>query len=201
MFKKALIIASLLVNPVVALAMPKINAQAPDFSLKGHDGKTYKLSDYKDKFVVLEWWNKDCPFVAKHYSSGNMQKLQKEYGDKGVVWFTILSSAPGKQGYLKPDEIKKVMAEQNAKQKVVLIDEDGKVGQMYAAKTTPHMYIINPKGSLIYMGAIDDKPTVKVEDLKSATNYVKEALDLAMQDKAVKHQSTKPYGCSIKYKS
>ncbi|MFW7379592.1 MAG: thioredoxin family protein [Oligoflexus sp.] len=209
MLKSALILASLLAVPAASYAKPTnnqkdttkavINQKAPDFSLPGHDGKTYKLSDFEGKTVVLEWWNKDCPFVVKHYSSGNMQGLQTQYTDKGVVWFTMLSSAPGKQGHLKPDEIKKVMDEQKGQQTAVLIDEKGEVGRDYGAQTTPHMYVINKEGKLVYMGAIDNRPTPHQKDLKGATNYVKGALEATLAQKDVELATTKAYGCNVKY--
>jgi len=198
LLKLSILCTSLLLGPL-ALSAPVVNKPAPDFSLLGHDGKTHKLSDQKGKYVVLEWWNKDCPFVVKHYNTGNMQGLQAEFAEKGVVWYTVLSSAPKKQGHLPADGIKQAMGQVNGKQAAVLMDEDGKVGQLYAAKTTPHMYIINPEGTLIYMGAIDDKPTANEKDVEGAKNFVKLALGQSMSGSQVEVASTKPYGCSVKY--
>ncbi len=176
-----------------------IEKKAPDFSLTGIDGKTYKLSDYAGKYVVLEWNNFDCPFVKKHYGSGNMQALQKKYVDKGVVWFTICSSAPGKQGYYETNPLKKMVAERKIASTAYLRDPDGTVGRLYGAKTTPNMFVINPEGVLIYAGAIDDKPSTNQADIKGATNYVASCLDAAMAGKAVPTSSTASYGCSVKY--
>jgi peroxiredoxin len=172
---------------------------APDFSLKGHDGKTYKLSDFKGKHVVLEWYNVGCPFVKKHYEPGNMQKLQADYTKKGIVWLQVVSSAPGKQGHVTQEEAKKLVKEQKANSTALLMDPNGKVGKMYDAKTTPHMYIINPQGKLVYQGAIDSMPTTDSDDIPKARNYVTEALDALMKGKTVKVAQTKAYGCSVKY--
>jgi peroxiredoxin len=179
----------------------KIGAVAPSFELKGQDGKTYKLSDFKDQTVVLEWYNKDCPYVKKHYDSerSNMQTLQKKYADKGVVWFQIISSVPGKQGYETPEEAQATMKSVKSAAKAVLLDIDGKVGLSYDAKTTPHMYVINKNQELVYAGAIDDKPTAKTADIDTAKNYVVEALDAVLDGKKVPTESTKAYGCSVKY--
>jgi peroxiredoxin len=176
-----------------------IDKAAPDFSLPGIDGKTYKLSDFKGKYVVLEWNNFDCPFVKKHYGSGNMQALQKKYVEEGVVWLTICSSAPGKQGHYDADALKKMTAEQKIASTAYLQDSDGSVGRAYAAKTTPNMFVISPEGILIYAGAIDDKPSTNPEDVKGASNYVQASLDAAMAGKAIATKSTAPYGCSVKY--
>jgi cytochrome oxidase Cu insertion factor (SCO1/SenC/PrrC family) len=176
-----------------------INKKAPDFSLVGIDGKTYKLSDYAGKYVVLEWNNPDCPFVRKHYGSGNMQALQKRYVDEGVVWLTICSSARGKQGYYEPDALKPMLKKLKVASTAYLRDPEGTVGRLYAAKTTPDMFVIDPKGVLIYAGAIDDKPSTNLDDIKGARNYVAACLDAAMAGKAVATASTASYGCSVKY--
>jgi len=172
---------------------------APDFSATDSNGKTQTLSKMKGKFVVLEWFNQGCPYVKKHYDSGNMQKLQKQYTGKDVVWWTILSSAPGKQGYETAAEANATMKEKGAASSAVLLDPEGKIGKLYQAKTTPHLFVIDPKGSLIYMGAIDDKASTDVADLSGATNYVSQALDAAMAGKPVVNAATVPYGCSVKY--
>jgi len=182
-----------------ALEEPKIGTTAPDFSVSDHKGKTHHLSDYKGKWVVLEWKNHGCPFVAKHYDSGNMQKLQKTYTAKGVTWLSIISSAEGKQGFATKDQVAKDLVKYKAAPTAVLLDTDGKVGKMYGAKTTPAMYVINPKGLLVYSGAIDDKPTTELSDVNTAKNYVAAALDEAMAGKKVTTASTKSYGCSVKY--
>jgi len=172
---------------------------APDFSLPDADGKTHKLSSYRGKYVILEWFNHECPFVRKHYDSNNMQNIQKELTQKEVVWLTINSSAPKKQGHLTPQKAKKVIQEENAKATALLLDPEGKVGRLYNAKTTPHMFVINPKGLLIYQGAIDDKPSTSQKDLAGAKNFVRVATLESMAGKPVSNPSTKPYGCSVKY--
>jgi glutathione peroxidase-family protein len=177
----------------------EINAKAPNFSLKDSNGKEHSLSDFAGKTIVLEWINYDCPFVKKHYDSGNMQSLQEKYTQKGVIWLAICSSAKGKQGHFSNDEINKRSKEHNAKFTAYLIDEDGKVGKMYGAKTTPHMYVINSKGNLVYAGAIDDIKSTDKDDIKKAKNYVAKALDEVLSDKEVTTKSTTPYGCSVKY--
>ena len=176
-----------------------IDQQAPDFSLTGIDGKTYKLSDFKGKYVVLEWNNLDCPFVKKHYGSGNMQALQKKYTDKGVVWLTICSSAEGKQGFYQPAALQEMTKERKLSSTAYLRDADGTVGKEYGAKTTPNMFIVNPEGVLIYAGAIDDKPSPDPNDIPGATNYVAACLDASMAGKAVATKTTVPYGCGVKY--
>lgn len=176
-----------------------IDKPAPDFTLKDVKGIEHSLSDYEGKYIVLEWINFGCPFVQKHYKSGNMQKLQKKYTDKGVVWLSICSSAPGKQGHHSAEEIETQLKEWKAAQTAYLIDEEGIVGRMYGAKTTPHMFIINPEGHLIYAGGIDDIRSTDVDDIQKAKNYVAAALDAAMAGKEIADQSTQPYGCSVKY--
>jgi peroxiredoxin len=182
-----------------ALAAPQTGQPAPEFSLTDSNGKSHKLSDFKGKFVVLEWLNHGCPFVVKHYGSGNMQKLQKEYTGKDVVWLSIASSAPGKQGHMSPEDTNKTKEEKGSAASAVLLDEDGTVGRLYDAKVTPELYVIDPEGVLIYMGAIDDKKSVDAADVAGAKNYVKQALDEAMAGKAVSEPVTAAYGCGIKY--
>jgi peroxiredoxin len=179
---------------------PKVGNAAPDFSVADSKGKTHSLSDYKGKYVVLEWFNPGCPFVKKHYESGNMQKLQKEFGGKNVAWLTVDSSAPGEQGHLTSEQANKTMADWKINSTALLLDPDGKVGQTYGAKNTPQMFVINPEGKLIYQGAIDSKPSADQSDIPSSTNYVKAALDESLAGKPVTTASTKPYGCSVKYK-
>lgn len=178
----------------------KVGSDAPAFTLKDTTGKTHSLSDFKGKFVVLEWFNEGCPFVQKHYSSGNMQKLQKEYTGKDVVWLSINSSAPGEQGHVTPESASKTIKDWKMDATKLLLDHDGKVGKMYGAKTTPHMFVINKEGKLIYQGAIDSKATPNTTDIASSANYVKVALDNSMAGKPVATTSTKPYGCAVKYK-
>ena len=149
---------------------------------------------------MLEWFNPECPFVKKHYGSGNMQKLQEEFTGKGVVWLTIDSSAPGLEGNLTAEQAEKKIAEWKTKQTALLLDPDGKAGRTYGAKNTPHMFVINPEGKIIYEGAIDSKATPNPADIASSTNYVKVALDESLGGKPVSNANTKPYGCSVKYK-
>jgi len=177
----------------------KIGQPAPNFKLSSATGKKYSLSDYKGQWVVLEWINLQCPFVLKHYNSKNMQTLQQNYTKKEVVWLSICSSAPGKQGNFSGEELTAQIKEVSSSSTAYLIDGDGKVGHSYGAKTTPHMFIINPKGVLVYAGAIDDKPSVKLEDVKGATNFVAAALDAGLAKKVIKVSSTVSYGCSVKY--
>lgn len=176
-----------------------IGKPAPDFTLTDTNGKTVALADFKGKFVVLEWTNFDCPFVKKHYGTGNMQQLQKSYTGKGVIWLTINSSAPGKQGNYAPEKWNEMLKEKGAAATAFLLDPERKVAKLYAAKTTPHMFIINADGNLIYMGAIDDKATFVPEDVKTARNYVQLALDAAMAGKPVEVTTTQSYGCGVKY--
>ena len=150
--------------------------------------------------MVLEWFNPECPFVKKHYGSGNMQKLQGEYTGKGVVWLTIDSNAPGSEGNLSPEQAQKVMKDLNTKQTALLLDPEGKAGRAYNATNTPHMFVVNPEGKIIYEGAIDSKASPNPADIPSSTNYVKVALDESMSGKPVSNANTRPYGCSVKYK-
>lgn len=173
--------------------------KAPDFTLPNAEGKKESLSNYAGKFVVLEWVNFGCPFVRKHYDSYNMQKLQEAYTKKGVIWLSICSSAEGKQGHLTSAEISRELKHKKAHPTSYLVDADGGVGKLYGAKATPHMFVINDKGILVYKGAIDDKPSVDEADLNGAKNYVKAALDEAMAGGKVSTASTKAYGCSVKY--
>lgn len=181
------------------IAAPQTGQPAPGFTLTDSDGKSHNLSDFKGKFVVLEWLNHGCPFVKKHYSSGNMQSLQKEYTGKGVVWLSIVSSAPGKQGHMTPEETNKTKNETGSAATAILLDEQGTVGKLYGAKVTPELFVINPDGLLVYSGAIDDKKSTDPADIAGAKNYVKKALDEALDGKPVSEPSTPAYGCSVKY--
>jgi peroxiredoxin len=194
-----LVFGVLALSAGAALAGVEVGQPAPDFSLPDTNGQNHQLSQYKGKWVVLEWYNPDCPFVRKHYGSGNMQSLQKEFTAKGVVWLSIDSSAPGQEGNYPADKLNEIASSQGVSRTALLLDPDGKVGHAYGAKTTPDMYIINPEGKLVYEGAIDSKPTTVVADLKTATNYVKVALDSSMTGKSVSQTVTRPYGCSVKY--
>lgn len=172
---------------------------APDFTLPGSDGQTYRLSNYLGKTVILEWTNHDCPYVRKHYGSGNMQALQKQATDDGMIWLSVISSRPGSQGYVSPDQANKLTSSRNAIPTSVLLDPEGDVGRLYAARTTPHMYIIDPDGQLVYQGAIDDKPSTRKSSLKGAKNYVLAALDDMKSNRPVQTGQTSAYGCSVKY--
>ena len=182
-----------------AQAAADVGAAAPDFSLPDSNGETRSLSDFGGQYVVLEWTNDGCPFVRKHYGSGNMQSLQKEYTAKDVAWLSIISSAPGEQGHVSGAEANALTAERDAAPTAVLLDPSGDVGREYGAKTTPHMYIIDPKGTLIYAGGIDSIPSANPQDIEKAMPYVKLALDEAMAGKPVSQAQTRPYGCSVKY--
>jgi peroxiredoxin len=183
------------------VAAATVGEPAPLFTGTDNHGQTVKLADYKGKFVVLEWHNNGCPYVQKHYNSGNMQRLQQEWTSKGVVWLTIISSAPGAQGYVTPEQSVAYVRDKKAAPTAVLLDPDGTIGHMYAAKTSPQMVVIDPKGTLIYDGAIDDKPTTDLADVTTATNYVSSALTEAMAGKPVTTPTSRPYGCSVKYAS
>lgn len=175
------------------------NTTAPEFILKDMNGSNRKLSDFKGKYVVLEWFNKDCPYVRKHYGSSNMQKLQKTYTDKGVVWLTVYSSAKGKQGYEEPAEALKTHKELKSSPSFLLADNDGKVGLLYGAKTTPHMFVVNPQQEVIYTGAIDDNSSSDAAVIPTSKNYVALALDASLAGKSVAIKHAKPYGCNVKY--
>ena len=173
--------------------------EAPDFTLTDSKGISRKLSDFRGKFVVLEWLNHDCPFVKKHYGSGNMQKLQQEYTAKGVIWLSIISSAPGKQGHRTGPQADADTKDKKANPTAVLLDPAGEVGQKYEAKTTPHMFVLDKDGKVIYAGAIDSIKSTDSADVTKAENHVRAALDAALAGKPVSTPSTKPYGCSVKY--
>jgi len=191
-------ISLLLVAEPLAWAV-RVGLPAPDFTATDTYGKSHKLSEYKGNFVVLEWHNRDCPYTHKHYASGNMQKLQKEWTGKGVVWFTVISSAPGKQGYVTANDENAYVKQVGASPTAVLLDPKGDLGRLYDAKTTPQMFIINREGNLIYDGAIDSKPTSDQADIAKATNYVQAALAEATAGKSVATPVSRPYGCSVKY--
>src|SRR5207249_7175805 len=185
------IVASLVTTALYAFDPPPVGTAAPDFSLTDAKGETYSPSQYKGKYVVLEWFNPECPFVKKHYGGGNMQKLQEEFTGKGVVWLSIDSSAAGKEGSLTPEQAEKKMSEWKTHQTALLLDPDAKAARAYAAKNTPHMFVINPEGKIIYAGAIDSKATPNPADIPSSTNYVKVALDEALAGKTVTTPSSR----------
>ena len=183
-----------------AFAAATVGQAAPDFAATDTAGKTRKLSDYKGKLVVLEWTNPGCPFVQKHYS-GNMQGLQKEFAGKGVVWLAINSTETGSGDYLAPARLAGWLGDKQAAPTATLMDESGKIGQLYGARTTPHMYIVSPQGQLIYAGGIDSIASARVDDIKTATNYVRQGLNEALGGKAISVATSRAYGCSIKYKA
>lgn len=194
------VLAALLMSATsLLIAAVKVNQPAPDFAATASSGKTIRLSDYRGKYVVLEWHNNGCPFVGKHYNSGNMQRLQKQWTGRGVVWFTIISSAPGHQGYVTAQAENDYLAKMKAAPTAALLDPSGEIGHLYDAKTSPQMVVISPQGVVIYYGAIDNKPTTDLEDIPGATNYVSLALEQAMSGKQVETPATRPYGCSVKY--
>lgn len=185
--------------PTLAQAEAVIDKPAPTFTATTADGGSLDLATLKGKIVVLEWTNHECPFVKKHYESGNIPQLQKDAAAKGIVWLQVISSAPGKQGHVDGATAKKLNETRGAKPANILLDPSGKIGQLYEAQTTPHLYIINSNGVLVYKGGIDSIATAKKEDIAKATNYVTETLAALAQGKSVPNSSTKPYGCSIKY--
>jgi len=176
-----------------------VGQSAPDFKVKDSNGKEQSLSAYKGKFVVLEWTNPGCPFVQKHYDTGNMPATQKAAEAKGAVWLTVSSTAKDAGDYKAAPDFNAWLKEKGAVPTAALMDDDGKVGQSYGARTTPHMFVISPEGKLVYAGAIDSKPTARKEDVKTATNYVTAALGEAMAGKPITKASSEPYGCSVKY--
>ena len=191
----ALILTTLAI-PALAVAP---GTPAPDSKGTDSNGVQHSLSEYRGKYVVLEWANKGCPYDQKHYLSGSMENLQKEWTSKGVVWLSVISSAPGEQGYVTPTEENNYIKTMHVASTAVLLDPTGSIGRLYEAKTTPHIFVIDPTGKLIYQGAIDNKPTTEQEDLKGADNYLNDALNASMSGKPVPVASTRPYGCSVKY--
>lgn len=193
------ILISLAFAAAQAMAAPAVGQPAPDFTLPDLSGKPVKLSDQKGKFVVLEWVNPECPYVQKHYNSANMPGLQKEFGAKNVTWLAINSTRKGHSEFKTPEEMAAWMKKAGGAPTATLLDADSKVGRLYGAVTTPHMYVIDPKGTLVYVGAIDDKRSTRESDVKTAKNFVRVALGEAMAGKPVSNANTSPYGCSIKY--
>ena len=183
----------------VACAAPEIGQPAPPFSVTDSSGKEWSLASLKGSPVILEWTNHDCPYVVKHYGSGNMQALQREATDAGYVWLSVISSAPGKQGHVSPAQADELTASRDAAPSAVLLDSDGAVGTAYGARTTPHMFLIDEEGALVYMGGIDDKPTTDQADIPGAANYVRLAMADRAAGKPVQMAVSRPYGCSVKY--
>ena len=178
----------------------RVGQPAPDFSLPDTGGKAVRLADFRGRFVVLEWTNPECPFVQKHYTSGNMQSLQKDAAAKGVVWLAVNSTEKTHQDYLAPAKLNAKMAgDWKAVPAHLLMDESGQTGKAYEAKTTPHMYLVDPAGKLVFAGGIDDKRSANPADVKTAKNFVRAALDESLAGKAVTVPTASPYGCSIKY--
>jgi len=184
---------------LAASASPAVDQPAPQFTGKTADGGAVDLSAYKGKTVILEWTNHECPYVIKHYDSGNIPRLQKEATGKGIVWLQVISSAPGKQGFVDGATAIKLNQNRGAAPSKVVLDPDGKIGTLYGAQTSPHLYIINPSGVLVYKGGIDSIPSNKKEDIAKAENYVTSALTELAAGKKVSKSSTQPYGCSVKY--
>lgn len=197
--KSLMAMIAMIALPLSVHAEAKPGQAAPAFEVKDATGKMHRLSDLTGRWTVLEWYNKDCPYVRKHYGANNMQKLQKSYTAKGVTWLTVISSAKGKQGYLEPASALKNAEEQNSSATAVLIDADGKMGKAYGAKTTPHMFVIDPAGKVVYAGAIDDNDSSDPSVIAKSKNHVSAALDEGMSGKKVTVASSRPYGCGVKY--
>lgn len=199
--RHSLLAAAVAFSSGSALAAAELDQPAPLFSASGADGHPIKLDAYRGKTVVLEWTNHECPFVKKHYESGNIPSLQKDATGKGVVWLQVISSAPGKEGYVDGATAAKVNTTRGATPTATILDPEGKIAQLYGAKTTPHLFIVNPAGVLVYKGGIDSIASSKKDDLANAENYVKTALAELSAGKKIANPNTKPYGCSIKYAS
>lgn len=197
--KTKLALASLFLLLVLPIFAVRVGEAAPGFSSTDTYGHQHSLTQCKGKFVVLEWHNQGCPYTKKHYDSANMQKLQKYWTGKGVIWLTVISSAPGKQGYVTAEQENDYVKRMGAAPTAVLLDPTGELGHLYGAKTTPHMFVINPEGRLIYDGAIDDRPTSDESDIAGARNYVTAVLEQSTAGKPVAVATSRPYGCSVKY--
>jgi peroxiredoxin len=197
----AMTIVNLSAGMQFASAEALIGAAAPAFTLTDSNGRNLSLADFKGKTVVLEWTSHECPYVGKHYRGNNMQALQKKWTGQGVVWLSVISSAPGQPGHVSPQQANKLTVDREAAPTAVLFDPTGKVGRAYGARTTPHMYVINSEGALVYKGGIDDQPTARLQDLKGARNFVDQALGEISQGKPVSVATSRAYGCSIKYGS
>jgi peroxiredoxin len=198
-FLLSLLCGAALLSTGASMAQAVVGQAAPAFSATDTSGKTVALADFKGKYVVLEWTNPGCPFVQKHYNSGNMPATQKEATAKGAVWLAVNTTAKDAGDYMAPAELQAWVKSKNAAPTAMLMDADAKVGRAYGARTTPHMYVIDPQGKLIYAGAIDSKPSADPADIKTATNYVTQALGEAMAGKPVSRATTQAYGCSVKY--
>jgi peroxiredoxin len=195
-----LLLLSLLMTMSLTIhARVNVGQPAPDFTGMDSNGKQHTLSQYRGKTVILEWTNHDCPYVVKHYSSGNMQALQKEATGNGIVWLSIISSKPGKQGHVSGSMANELTSSRNAVPTAVILDESSEIGVLYGAKTTPHMYIIDKDGQLVYMGGIDNIPSTSTKDIPKAKNYVRAALGDMTAGQPIRESVTRPYGCSVKY--
>jgi AhpC/TSA family len=192
------VVSAFALSGFMAVALPP-GSVAPEFKGVDSNGVTHSLSEYRGKYVVLEWANQGCPYEQKHYLSGNMESLQKEWTGKGVVWLSIISSAPGQQGYVTPAQENEYLKTMKASPTAALLDPKGSIGHLYDARTTPHMFVIDPAGKIVYQGALDDKPSADPSSLKGADNYVSDALGAALAGKPVAVAATRPYGCSVKY--
>jgi peroxiredoxin len=201
MLRRSLLALSTLVFAAASQAAPSVGQPAPDFTLRDASGKTVKLADYRGKFVVLEWTNPGCPYVKKHYNSGNMPATQADAVGKGVVWLSINSTAKDAWDYMEPAKLVAWKQERKSRPTAVLMDEEGTAGRAYGARTTPHMYIVDPQGKLVYAGGIDSIPSSDPEDIRKAVNYVKQGLAEALAGKPISASTTRAYGCSVKYKS
>jgi len=190
----------MLFSPAIFAQSARIGEPAPQFTANDSTGRMQTLAQYQGRYVVLEWHNQGCPYTRKHYTSGNMQELQKEWTAKGVAWFTVISSASGQQGYVTAGEENEYLEKMHASPTAALLDPDGQIGRLYGAKTTPEIYVIDPQGKLIYEGAIDNRPTPDPSDIKGADNYLNDVLQAAMAGKPVAQPFTHSYGCSIKYR-
>lgn len=201
MLRRFLIAAPLLALAAAAHAVPSVGQAAPEFTLQDTTGKTVKLSDYRGKHVVLEWTNPGCPYVRKHYDSGNMPATQKEALDQGVVWLSINSTGKSRDDYRKPAQLAAWQAERKSRPTALLMDEQGTTGKAYGARTTPHLYIVDPQGKLAYAGGIDSIASSNQDDIRKAVNYVRQGLGEALGGKPISAATTRPYGCSVKYDS
>jgi peroxiredoxin len=194
-----LLVAVITTLPGVALAAPKVGAPAPAFAGTDTTGKAWSLEDLQGQPVILEWTNHDCPYVQKHYDTGNMQALQQDATKAGYVWLSVISSAPGKQGHVSAAEAEALTASRKAAPSAVLLDADGTIGRAYEARTTPHLFVIDEQGTLVYMGGIDDRPTTDPDDVEGAENHIRAVMAARAAGEPIAMAVTRPYGCSIKY--
>ncbi len=191
--------ASLTSAGTSAAAGPQIGAPAPGFTARDSKDRQHTLAAYRSKIVILEWTNHECPYTVKHYATGNMQALQEAAADAGAIWLSVVSSRPGAQGHIDGAQADQLTRGRKAQPTAVLLDPKGDLGKLYGARTTPHMYIINPTGKLVYMGAIDDQPSASHASIKNARNYVRDALAAMAAGRPIAAPSTRPYGCTVKY--